>query len=82
MGPNVKKLIVRKMAADMTAPGSGMPEVIKALTDGKLGERARKATRWVEAALAAVKSARDNPYGNDDESIAAEILRRIEKTKS
>jgi hypothetical protein len=39
---------------------------------------AREATAWVEQALAAVKSARDNPYGDDDEAIAGEILRQVE----
>jgi hypothetical protein len=42
---------------------------------------AREAEAWVEQALAAVKAAPGNPYGNDDEAIAGEILSQIEARK-
>lgn len=37
------------------------------------------AGRFVRAALDAVKRAPDNPWGDDDEAIAADLVRRIEE---
>jgi tRNA G18 (ribose-2'-O)-methylase SpoU len=82
-GPNVKKLIAHKMSLIMISPGcgNGLATAIEALTKpGNLGAVAREATTWVEAAIAAVKAAPDNPYG-DDEAIASEILHQIELRK-
>jgi hypothetical protein len=42
---------------------------------------AKEAEAFVASAIAAVKSAPDNPYGDDDEAIAGEILRKIEAKK-
>ena len=79
-GPNVKKLIVRKMSTDAIPPGGGLAAGIKFLSSKEnIVAGAKAATQWVEAAIAAVKSAPDNPFGNDDEAIAAEILHRLEK---
>jgi hypothetical protein len=47
---------------------------------GNLGVVAREATAWVEQALRAVKSARDNLY-DDDEVIAGEILWQVQARK-
>lgn len=85
-GPNVKKLIIRKMSLLMvpasTPKGKGMEMAVNALRKpGNIGATAREATAWVEAALEAVRSAPDNPYGDDDEAIAGEILRQIEEKK-
>lgn len=74
-GPNVKKLIVHKMTLDMVPTGAGIGDVIEKF--GDLAGYARRATEWVEVALRAVKAAPDNPYGEDDEAIAAEILRKL-----
>jgi hypothetical protein len=83
-GPNVKKLIVRKMALLIVPRGSntGLGDVVDVLKGGRLGDVAREATDWVEAALRAVKSASGNPYGDDDEAIAGEILRGIDKKRT
>lgn len=79
-GPNVKKLIVHKMSLDMVPSGGGLPDALAAF--GKIGDHARVATDWVSQAIAAVKAAPGNPYGDDDEAIAGEILRRIEARKA
>lgn len=77
-GPNVKKLIVRKMSMLMVPKGAGLQDVMQSLTSpGNIGEAAKQATEWVESAIAAVKTAPDNPYGREDEAIAGEILRRL-----
>lgn len=78
MGPNVKRLIAHKMAADAIPAGSGMAAGLRFLSSAEsIRNGCRAATAWVQDAIAAVKAAPDNPHGNDDEAIAAEILRRI-----
>ena len=77
-GPNVKKLITRRMAQLMVPDGGGLADGIRELASpGNIGERAREATVWVGEYLAAVKLAPDNPYGDDDEAIAEAILNEI-----
>jgi hypothetical protein len=83
-GPNVRKLIVHKMSLLMIPPGSKEPfaTALDALTKpGNIGDTARDATAWVEQAIAVVKTAPDNPYGDDDEAIAGAILEGIEAKK-
>ncbi|KKL17574.1 hypothetical protein LCGC14_2484200 [marine sediment metagenome] len=77
-GPNVKKLIIRKMSKDMVPDGGGLPDALVALaTPGNLSKVAGEATKWVEAAIAVVKTAPDNPYGDDDEAIAEAVLKGL-----
>jgi hypothetical protein len=81
-GPNVKRLITHKMSLIMVPAGSkdGLAAALNSLTrPGGIGDAAKEATAWVEQAIAAVKAAPDNPYGDDDEAIAGEILRGIWK---
>lgn len=81
-GPNVKRLIVEKMSTDMVAAGENFSGILGILQKpGSIGDAARKATEWVEVAISAVKSAPNNPYGDDDEAIAAVILKGIEDRK-
>ena len=84
-GPNVKKLIIRKMSLLMVPPGGGAEDVIRSLTTpGKIAEVGRQAREWVAEAIAAVrKAAEPNPWKTaDDEVIAEEILRVIEERKA
>jgi hypothetical protein len=82
-GPNVKKLICHKISLDAVPPGGGFQSAIEFLSDkDRIVSSARSATQWVETALAAVKAAPGNPYGDDDEAIAGEILRQIEEKKT
>ena len=85
-GPNVKKLISQRIASlaipANTPAGGGLAAGIAAITTpGRLVDLARQATKEIEDAIAAVKAAPDNPYGTDDEAIAAEILRQVEEKK-
>lgn len=78
MGPNEKRLVTKRMAAIMIPPGAGPLEGFNALSNPiRLGEIAKEATEWVSAALWAVKLAPNNPYGNDNEVIAAAILEKM-----
>lgn len=79
-GPNVRRLIASKMSLIMIPPGtgSGLATAVRTmLKPGGIGDAAKEATEWVRQAIAAVKAAPDNPYGDDDEAIAGEILRRM-----
>lgn len=83
-GPNVKKLIIRKMVLDAIPPstpdGKGFETGIQFLLNkDRVLKTAKEATAWVEQALAAVKAAKNNPYGDDDELIAGAILKKIEE---
>lgn len=80
--PNVNKLIARKMAIDAIPAGGGLGDGLRFLASAEsIMDGHKKAKEWVEQAIAAVKGAPDNPYGDDDEVIAAEILRRINERK-
>jgi hypothetical protein len=81
-GPNVNRLIVRKVSLLAVPSDGGLKDAVDLFAiPGRLVSLSRQATEWVDAAIAAVKAAPDNPYGDDDEAIAAEILRRIEAKK-
>jgi hypothetical protein len=85
-GPNVKKLISQRMATIIIPPGTpngqGLPLGVQALTNqNRLVEVARQATADIEQSIAAIKAAPDNPWGDDDEAIAGEILRQLEERK-
>lgn len=78
--PNVNKLIARKMAIDAIPSGGGLADGLKFLARAEsIMDGHAKAKEWVEHAIAAVKGAPGNPFGDDDEAIAAEILSQIDK---
>ena len=79
LGPNVKKLIAAKMAADAIPKGCGLQSGLEYLMAPGLPQRAQAAAEWVRDAIQAVKSAPDNPFGDDDEMIAGEMLRLAEE---
>ena len=80
LGPNTRELLARFIALEAVPSGGGLGSGLNFLVDP---ERRRKgierAMSNLEAALAAVKSAPDNPYGDDDEIIAAAILERVKE---
>lgn len=77
IGPNVRRLIAIKMAKDAIPAGGGFADGVNYLASSGLGQRAQEATKWVEDAIQAVKSAPDNRWP-DDEAIAGELVKRIE----
>lgn len=79
-GPNVKKLIIRRMSMLMIPSGGGLVDGLQALSSKEsiLGFT-QEAIKWVEEALEVVKTAPDNPYGDDNEAIAGEILQQLTK---
>jgi len=85
IGPNVKKLIARKMSSLAIPVGSGKESFAKGLdvitSREKFLSIASQASDFVRRAIAELKTAPDNPYGDDDEAIAGEILKRIEEVE-
>lgn len=79
-GPNVKKLIAHKMSIDAIPNGGGLGDGLKFLMDKqRIIAGAKAATEWVNQAISVVKTAPDNPWGDDDEAIAGEILRQVKE---
>ncbi len=82
LGPNVKRLAIEFASYVIIPPGSGsnpMELALSALTDGaQLSAAMQAGLARVDQAVALVKAAPDNPYGDDEEAIAGEILRRLD----
>ena len=75
MGKNVKRLLAYKVSRDAIPNGGGFAAGLDFLMDKeRMIQVSRDALAWIELALAAVKAAPDNPYGDDDELIASVIL--------
>lgn len=82
-GPNVKKLIAHKISLDAIPAGGGFGDGLQFLLDKeRLIATAKAATAWVSDAIALVKTTPNNPWGDDDEAIAGEILRQIDERKA
>lgn len=77
IGPNLKRLMIIAMARIAVPPKSPNPmaSAIEALKDS--ANVARRALEWCDEAMAAVRSAPDNPYGSDEETIAGAILDKL-----
>jgi hypothetical protein len=84
MGPNFKKLVCEKMSRDAIPPGGGVGDAVKFLSDPKrIIAGAKAAQEWVAQAIAVVRTGSEpNPWKNaDDEAIAGEILKGVEKKR-
>lgn len=82
LGPNVKKMMIRWASTLMVPAGGGIADALGHLTNPELlKQRMREALDKTMTAIDAVKAAPDNPYGDDDEKIAGEILRQLEGRK-
>lgn len=86
IGPNVKRLIAHKMSLLAIPIGSGKDSLglgVEALMNhGKFASIAAEASDWVQKAIAVMKTAPDNPYGDDDEAIAGALLKGIEERET
>jgi hypothetical protein len=80
LGPNIKRLMAFKVARDAIPNGGGFAAGMTLFTEpGRLAELSRAALEWVDQAIAAMRSAPDNPYGDDEETIAGVILAELDK---
>jgi len=81
-GPNVNKLIIERLSCLAIPRDGGLADGIKLFTEaGLLPKLLKQAEADIMHCLAVAKTANPNPYGNDDEAIAAEILRTIQQRK-
>lgn len=84
VGPNLKKLIIRKWSGDAVPPGGGFADAINAIiVPGAMLEGWRKSAAWCDAAILAIRNAGEpNPWKTaTEEEIAGEILRKISERK-
>jgi hypothetical protein len=81
-GPNVTKLITKFIAREAIPPGGGLANGIEFFTNPeKRKEILAKAERNAMECIRIIKSAPDNPYGDNDEVIAGIILKKIEQKR-
>jgi hypothetical protein len=74
-GSNTRKLIAARIAFVAIPPNGSFEDGMRFLqSPERIIRGAREAAVWAQVAIAAVKSAPDNPWGDDDEAIAGEIL--------
>lgn len=79
LGPNAKKLLTMFIARESVPPGGGLADGLKFFTDSEHRKRViETAMTNLDLSIAAIRSAPDNPYGDDEEVIAAAILLAIE----
>lgn len=81
-GPNVTKLIMKFCARNVVPPGGGFVGVFDFITNPEKRLRVlARAEGEAISAIALIKAAPDNPYGDDDEKIAGVLLAGIEERK-
>jgi lysozyme family protein len=70
------------MSHDAIPDGGGLQDGIAfLLNQDAMNEGYRRASKWVQEAIDAVKSAPDNPYGDNDEAIAEAILAKLDEKR-
>lgn len=80
--PKVKELLAIFISLEAVPKGGSLQDGLDFLTNPERRRQGlERAMANVEAALAAVKSAPDNPYGDDDEAIAASIIEQVNTKK-
>lgn len=80
LGPHVRKLICHRAAQLLIPPGGRLADLGAGLVlPARISNAAREAAEWAQAVIRAVKATPDNPWGDDDEAIAGEILRRLQQ---
>ena len=79
---NKTKLLNHFLSMHAVPPGGGIADGLRFFADETYRKEViKKAMVDLELAITAVKSAPDNPYGDDDNVIAGEILVQIERRK-
>ena len=80
LGPNMQRLLALFTSRVAVPNGGGFADAIAVLTNPeRFREVNRKGLELADQAVAAMRAAPDNPYGNDEEAIAAGILAEVEK---
>jgi hypothetical protein len=85
IGPNVRRLIARRMSIDAIPSGGGFVAGLEFLSNKQsITDAAIRAKDWVKVAIRAVREAGDpNPWRlSDDETIAGFLLDEIAKRET
>ena len=83
LGPNAKRLLAHFIAWEAVPRNGGLADGLRFLSDPDARRRGlERAMSNTQTAIDLVKSAPDNPYGDDDEAIAAAILERVNRRVS
>lgn len=82
-GPNVTKLIIQFIASEAVPPDGSLADAIEFFKNQEHQKRIlAKAEAGALAAIQLIKTAPDNPYGNDDEVIAGALVEKIKERKA
>lgn len=80
LGPNMQRLLALRVAREAIPDGGGFASGLEFFKNpARIAHVSQKALEWCDQAIAAVRASPDNPYGDDEETIAGEILKRAEK---
>jgi hypothetical protein len=81
-GPNVARLIIKFIARGAIPSGGGLADGLEFFSNREKRQQvlALAETKALES-IQSIKSAPDNPYGNNDEDIARVLLEKIEERK-
>ena len=80
-GPNMQRLIATLFANNAIPAGGGLEDGIAALMPGKIQEGMKRAEAEALKMMLTVKSAPDNPFGDDNEAIAGHLLKLAEEKR-
>lgn len=83
--PNVKRLLMHKVAIDAVPAGGGLADGLNFLSSKeRIMSGMRDGMAWVSTALDLVRSAPDPNLWKDasDEEIATELMRRVDERKA
>lgn len=82
LGPNAKNLLAMFIACESVPEGGGLADGLKFFMDAEHRKQViETAMTNLDLSIAAIRAAPDNPYGDDEEVIAAAILLAIELKK-
>jgi len=82
LGLNAKRLLLEFMAREAIPPGGGIGSGLLFFADSEHRRQVMEAAKHnFDVAIEAMRSAPDNPYGDDEEAIAAAILDRLEAVR-
>jgi hypothetical protein len=78
-GRIASRLIAERIAYLLVPPGSTRPHevAIRNFTKDNIKLATKQAYHWLDGALTLVKSARGNPYGDDEEALCGAILKKL-----
>lgn len=83
LGPNAKKLLIRFMSREAIPAGGDFVDGVKFFLDDTHRRQVMdRALANMDLAITAVRSAPDNPHGDDEEIIAGAILEQVEQREA